>query len=388
MKPLYLYIHIPYCHHRCPYCDFATAIEAAVPQEDYALTLMAELDAFSNKPEWKERELRTIYFGGGTPTIFDAKIIRRIIFAVIGRYNAIHPIEVSIEANPNDLDFDKLEGLRNAGITRLSIGAQSFKPETLKALGRTHTEEDITRSIELARKAGFSNISIDLIYGAPEQSFNDFKSDVAKLAQLNLQHASLYSLTIEKGTEFYTRVGKGKLKLPKDDLVADMMDYANEELPRIGMDRYEVSNFARPGFESQHNSAYWDGDDYLGIGMGAHSMLELKDRTRMRWANIANPAEYMNKIRDNIAATAWTEHVQGPELGFEYLMMGLRKTKGISIEGFRDLTGKSIQETYPGMMEVLVGSKFLENKGDYLRLTPRGMAVADSVIQNFVPEKS
>ncbi len=383
MKPLFLYIHLPYCHHRCPYCDFVTAVEAQIPQEEYAHAIMTELGAYHERPEWTERIANTIYFGGGTPSIFDPKILRRIIFAVRGRYRFADNIEITLEANPNDLSKEKLEGFIDSGINRLSIGAQSLNRETLRELGRTHTPEDIIDGVRWAQEVGFRNISIDLIYGAPKQKLADFSSDLKALSQLGLQHASLYSLTIEKGTEFYTRVGKGALKVASDDLVADMMELANEEMPRLGFARYEVSNFASPGFESRHNSSYWNGDDYLGLGVGAHSMAEKYDHTRLRWANVANPKDYMARVAETGFSVAWSEHVQGAELGFEYLMMGLRKVEGVSISGFESLTGKSIYDTYPGMVEILEGSKFLAVDGDTLRLTPRGMAVSDSVVQNF-----
>jgi len=383
VKPLYLYFHLPYCHHKCPYCDFVTAVEARIPQEEYAQSLINELSAYHERSEFSDKFAASIYFGGGTPSLIDPRILRRVVFAVRGRFQLAEDIEVTLEANPNDLTTETLEGLLEAGVNRLSIGAQSFNPVTLKELGRTHTVEDVENGIREARSIGFRNISVDLIYGAPKQTLKDFESDLKLLSTLGLQHASLYSLTIEKGTEFYTRVGKRTLKLPKEDLVADMMDCANETMPKLGFDRYEVSNFSKPGFESKHNLAYWDGSDYLGLGVGAHSMLAVNQSLRARWANIANPKDYIAKIGEGVPVVAWSENVSGPELGFEYLMLGLRKVSGVSIAGFAELTGRSIYESYPGMVEVLEGSKFLEISGDELRLTLRGMSVADSVVQNF-----
>ena len=383
MKPLFLYFHLPYCHHKCPYCDFVTAVEARIPQEEYAHALISELSFYHERQDFSDRYAASIYFGGGTPSLIDPKIIKRIIFAVRGRFSFAPNIEISLEANPNDLTKEAVEGFFEAGVNRLSIGAQSFNPATLRELGRTHTLEDIEQGIHNSRAVGFNNISVDLIYGAPNQKIGDFETDLRTLKSMNLEHSSLYSLTIEKGTEFYTRVGKGALKIPKDDLVADMMDYANAEMPKNGFARYEVSNFAKPGFESRHNFAYWNGDDYLGLGVGAHSMLNLSSGGRYRWANIANPKDYILKMSQGDSVVAWNENVQGSELGFEYLMLGLRKVSGVSLSGFLQLTGKSIYETYPGMVEVLTGSRFLEVDGDELRLTPRGMSVADSVVQNF-----
>ncbi len=383
MKPLFIYLHMPYCHHRCPYCDFVTAIEARIPQEEYAYSLINELANYNEQPEFSHRVASSIYFGGGTPSLIDPKIIKRIILAVRGRYQLDQDIEISLESNPNDLNLETLEGLFDAGVTRLSIGAQSFNPVTLRELGRTHTLEDIESGISRAREVGFRNLSVDLIYGAPKQTLKDFEIDLKILGSMNLEHASLYSLTIEKGTEFFSRVGKGALKLPNDDLVADMMDYANKEMPQMGFERYEVSNFSKPGYLSKHNWAYWNGDDYLGLGVGAHSMFQSESKGRFRWANIANPKDYMERLATGTSVVAWSENVTGDSIGFEYLMLGLRKVVGVSLSQFESLTGQSIFKKYPGIVEVLSGSKFVEVDGDKMRLTARGMAVADSVVQNF-----
>ncbi len=383
MKNLFLYFHMPYCHHRCPYCDFVTAVEARIPQEEYAYSLISELANYNEQAALSHRVASSIYFGGGTPSLIDPKIIKRIILGVRGRYQFSPDIEISLEANPNDLSNDTLEGLFDAGINRISIGAQSFNPVTLRELGRTHTLEDIETGLVRARQVGFRNLSVDLIYGAPKQTLKDFEIDLKILGSMNLDHASLYSLTIEKGTEFFTRVGKGSLKVASDDLVADMMDYANEEMPKMGFNRYEVSNFSKLGFHSKHNWAYWNGDDYLGLGVGSHSMVAGDDGRRFRWANIANPKDYMTKLSNGQSVIAWNEVVEGASIGFEYLMLGLRKVSGVSISQFHELTGQSIFQSYPGIVEVLSGSKFLEVDGDSLRLTQRGMAVADSVVQNF-----
>ncbi len=388
MKEIFLYVHIPYCHHKCPYCDFNTAVEANIPEEAYTQALLAEIDFYSGKNEWRDRALKTIYFGGGTPSIFNPKIYRRLIYSAFSRFKPDQEIEITLEANPNDLNFDDLRELREIGINRLSIGAQSFNAQTLRELGRTHEHEQIVLGVEAARKAGFQNISLDLIFGAPNQTIDHFKSDLETLVSLQPEHASLYSLTIEKGTEFFSRKGKGKLTLPKDDTVADMMDEAVGFLPTHGLNRYEVSNFSKPGFESRHNSAYWDLSDYLGVGSGAHSMFTDKDGTRVRWANVADPKNYMNQVSAAQSAQAWSERVQGAELGFEYLMLGLRHTKGVSINGFEAITRRSLFDTYPGIVEVLEGSKFLTVNGDTLTLTDRGLAVADSVVENFLPEKT
>ncbi|MDZ4786513.1 MAG: radical SAM family heme chaperone HemW [bacterium] len=387
MKPLYLYIHIPYCHHKCPYCDFNTFVENRIPQEEYALAIMAELDSYNLKPEWRDRELKTVYLGGGTPSLFESTIFRRIFYSIASKYKQAEDLEVTMESNPNDLSLEKLMELKELGVSRVSIGAQSFNAEILKQLGRKHDPENIIKSVENCRSVGFANISLDLIYGAPTQTRKDFSKDLEILALLKPEHASLYSLTIEKGTEFYTRHSKGQLKVPKNDVLADMMEEANEFLPKLGLQRYEVSNFAKEGFYSRHNAAYWDGSDYLGLGAGAHSMLTLKDGTRARWSNIANPKEFMQSVSEKGSAQAWGEKVEGAGLGFEYLMLGLRNVKGVSLHGFQVLTGKDIFSTYPGMVDALIGGKFLHLDGDNLRLTERGMAVADSVVENFIPEK-
>jgi oxygen-independent coproporphyrinogen III oxidase len=386
-EPFSLYLHIPYCLHRCPYCDFNCYALPSLPEKEYVAAVLAELDYRAARPEWHGRVVQSIYFGGGTPSLFNPASLRKIIAVVLKTFPVDDNIEVTLEANPGTVTFDTLSGFLEAGINRLSIGAQSFSPEVLRALGRMHTVAQIEEAVVTARDVGFANISLDLIYGAPGQSIADLQSDLMEVGRLDPSHVSPYGLTIEKGTPFYTSFKKGILKLPREEMVVDMMRRINNELSGCGLLQYEISNYAKPGKEARHNLAYWNGEDYLGLGAGAHSfnasLGETDGAYGRRWSNFATPEKYMEQASVAGAAESWGEVLDERGAIFEYFFLGLRKTAGVSLNAFEKKFHRSAKDLYAVLLEMLISERLLQLDGDMLALTSRGLVLADSVIENF-----
>ena len=386
-RPFSLYIHIPFCTHKCPYCDFNTYAVTALPEQEYLETLLVELDAMAAREEWRGRSVQTIFFGGGTPSLLSARAVTKIINVVRGYFDLASHAEISLEANPGTVSSDSLQGYFEAGVNRLSIGAQSFRAHILRALGRVHSPEQTEAAFAAARHAGFSNISIDLIFGTPEQTYKDFEFDLNQVKLLAPTHLSLYGLTIEEGTPFYTSYTRGDLKLPPEDEVAAMLENAPKILAAFGLNRYEISNFAAAGYEARHNSAYWNGDDYLGLGAGAHSFVRkfapLDGTYGIRWSSFAQPKEYMQRVLENGDAISWRDQVSREAAIFEFFFLGLRRTRGISFSDFEAQFGCAARAIYPQVIDLLIEEGFLIAIDDGVKLSDRGLMLADSVIENF-----
>lgn len=387
MKHFSLYLHIPFCFHKCPYCDFNTYAVSRAPEDEYVAALLAELDFRAATPQWKGRTVKTVYFGGGTPSLFSPKAFRKIIFYICKTFPVDPKVEITIEANPGTVSPENLAGYRLAGINRISLGAQSFNAQFLKTLGRIHAPEQTHAAFESARLSGFSNISLDLIFGLPGQTIADFRNDLEQMVALSPEHISAYGLTIEKGTEFYNLYHRGKLPLPPEEDVAGMIKELREFIEAHGYHQYEISNFARRQREANHNLAYWNGDDYLGIGAGAHSMWAQSDTERVRWSNFALPKAYIEKATGEGKAESWHDTIGAAEVMFEFFFLGLRKIAGVNLSQFEQIFGFPAQDAYPGIIELLTEKQFLKLEGDMLSLTRRGLLVADSVIENFIYDK-
>lgn len=384
-KPFSLYIHIPFCVHKCPYCDFNTYAVTSIPEKDYTAALLCELDFRAAEIDWRGRSVQTIYFGGGTPSLFSASAIGKVISHVARSFPVSHNIEISLEANPGTVTSESLSSFRAAGVNRLSIGAQSFSPELLQALGRQHGPEQIEAAVNSAQSAGFKNFNLDLIYGIPGQTVAGLRHDLAYALKLEPTHISAYGLTIEKGTPFFVSYKKGLLKLPKEDHVIAMMEELNGFLEICGLHRYEISNFARTGYEARHNMAYWNGDDYLGLGAGAHSFVRSSGagEPSKRWSNFAFPAKYIKECLSHGQSVGWHEALNRADEVFEFFFLGLRKTDGVSSSQFRAKFGATISEIYPERVKMLTEQGLLEWRGEYLALTSKGLLLSDSVIEEF-----
>ncbi|WKZ57767.1 MAG: radical SAM family heme chaperone HemW [Bdellovibrionota bacterium] len=383
-----LYLHIPFCYHKCPYCDFNTYAVTTIPEREYTSALLAELDYRASLPEWSGRAVSSMYFGGGTPSLLQPQTILKIIAAVSSRFPIEDSIEISLEANPGTVSLESLHGYREAGVNRLSIGAQSFSAELLKKLGRIHLPAQTEEAVMNARSSGFRNLSLDLMYGIPDQDLKAFEEDVSIALKLAPEHLSLYSLTIEKGTPFFASFKKGQLKIPHDDVVADMMESIQHALPARGYARYEVSNFSQPHRQALHNLAYWNSRDYMGLGAGAHSAVYLTEEEGapllpVRWSNVALPNRYIRDASAQGHAEAWRDALDLKAAIFDFIYLGLRKTAGISLLEFTQRFGQTVYEAYPAQIEVFAEQKLLAVNDGALALTPAGMMVLDSILEDL-----
>ncbi len=387
MSPFALYIHVPFCAQKCPYCDFNTYAVERVPDADYTEALLAELDMWGRDPRLVGRSVSTIFFGGGTPSLLSAASLSRIIEKARMLFGVVRGAEITLEANPSTPSEAIYAGFLDATINRLSFGVQSFDSQRLALLGRDHSPEDAQRAVSQARSSGFQNVSLDLIFGVPGQSAKDLERDLAVASALPITHLSTYALTIEPGTPFYQRQERGLLKASKEELVAEMLTIIPERLRRHGFERYEISNYARDGLRSKHNEAYWLGSDYLGIGAGAHSYIAHYEGTRLksaeRWSTLAQPAAYMKGAREG-KTVSWREPLATEALMFEFFYVGLRRMEGVSLSEFSERFGPDAFGRYEERSIELEREGFVTRNGERLRLTESGIAVADSVYERFL----
>ena len=319
-----MYIHIPFCHQICHYCDFNKVFFKNQPVDEYIESMGQEL-AIMRQEGISFKEVETVFLGGGTPTSLSEKQLERLL-EIIHEYVDVSSLkEFSTEANPDELTYGKLIVLKNGGVDRLSIGVQSFDADLLKKIGRTHGPDDAARVVGEARKAGFDNISIDLIYGLPGQTIAQWQDTLDKALALDLPHYSGYSLIVEPKTVFYNLMNKGKLPLPGEDIETEMFTMLIEQMESKGRKRYEISNFATPGHESIHNLIYWENATYAGVGAGAHGYVD-----GIRYSNIGPIAKYMEKAALGERPVQQTHVVTATEAMEEEMFLGLRKSNGVS----------------------------------------------------------
>ena len=373
-----MYIHIPFCHQICHYCDFNKVFFKNQPVDEYIESIGNELSILSNEGH-SFKKLETVFLGGGTPTSLSESQLDRLL-EIIHQYVDINSLrEFSTEANPDELTHGKLSVLKNGGVDRLSIGVQSFDEELLKRIGRTHGANDPQRVIKEAREVGFENISIDLIYGLPEQTIGQWKHTLDAALALDLPHYSGYSLIVEPKTVFYNLMNKGKLPLPGEDLETEMFSMLIDRMDAAGRKQYEISNFAVPGKESVHNLIYWDNDEYAGIGAGAHGYLK-----GQRYANLGPLKKYMESADNNLRPLLESHEVTEVESMEEEMFLGLRKSSGVSKEAFKNKFGKTLKEVYGKTLEELIGEGMvLESEGS-IRLTRKGVFRGNEVFQQFL----
>lgn len=390
MDPFALYIHIPFCAHKCPYCDFNTYAVQNPPEADYCTALIAELGMRAGEPAWRGRSPATIFFGGGTPSLFAPSSIQRIIDAVREHFSSDRLDEVTLEANPGTVSQESLAGYLRAGVNRLSFGTQSFNRSTLKQLGRIHTVADNIAAVRDARSAGFQNLNLDLIFGCPEQHPDDLRQDLAAALELLPEHLSIYGLTIEKGTPFYNAYHSGKLNLAGEETLAEMFECVIDTLIRAGFEHYEISNFARAEKRARHNLAYWQGNDYLGLGAGAHSYCRADTTDRRpraeRWSNYALPGRYIESATSRGSAVSWRDLLTASDMIFEFFFLGLRCLDGVDILKFERRFGPRCVEPYERIFERLRAAGLVDRSETVLRLTRRGILLADSVFEQLIPE--
>lgn len=376
-----VYLHIPFCLRKCPYCDFKSIAKPGLTHAEegaYADALIKELSSVIEREGLSKRPLETIYFGGGTPALLSPPVVKRLVGSVRDAF-AVHgkPIEVTIEANPDAVSLERLKGFYEAGVTRISIGVQSLDDRILGTLGRTHTAERAVKAFKEARAAGFENIGLDLIFGVPGQSVEDWEKSVAGLLALDPEHISLYGLTLEEGTGFFKQY-KDTKRLPTEDDVAEMYEHAVRALKDAGYRHYEISNWARPGMEAVHNSRYWRSDDYIGCGVAAHSFLSFPEWGR-RWWNTPSLEEYIEGVSAKGSAIKGDETLARNESMLESMVLGLRMLeRGIKGGCFRARFGLFPKEAFPAS-EALISEGLVASSGEDLVLTHKGAVLSDSV---------
>ncbi len=384
---LSLYVHIPYCQAKCPYCDFNSYAAASWPEADYVSALTAEMEHRAEGREFAGQRLRTIFFGGGTPSLFKPESIGTVISAADRVFGIESGAEITLEANPGTVDLAKLAGMRAAGINRLSFGAQSFDDATLKFLGRIHTADETRAAARLAHRAGFTRLNLDLIFAVPGQSRAALIRDIGEAAVLEPDHISAYNLTFEEGTAFFADMKRGRIVPLGNDEQAAMYAIAREEIARRGYPMYEISNYARPGCEARHNLTYWRAESYLGVGAGAHSFALSGNESSgygRRWWNERLPAKYIGAIVERGIAEAGAETIDFATGASEFVFLNLRLRAGFALKDFRVRFRSDFDADFGARAARLFEGNLLERAGDRIRLTERGLELADSVFAEFV----
>ncbi len=391
--PYSLYFHIPFCTHRCAYCDFNTYAgqEGLIPA--YVEALRNEIKAVGESAPGR-LEAHTIFFGGGTPSLLTPAQFESILQTIATHFELLPGLEATLEANPGTVSPGELRGLRRAGLNRISFGVQSANPEELRMLERTHTFVDVIDAVAWARQAGFdrqsNGVNLDLIYALPEQTLARWQKTVESALALQPEHLSLYALTLEHGTPFGRWASRGLLPIPDPDLAAEMYEWSAERLAAAGYEQYEISNWALPGRECRHNLQYWRNADYLGLGAGAHGYA-----AGVRYSNVLRIKTYIDRLTSNFSllpfplspATVNQHRNSRREDMQETMMTGLRLTReGISAAVFRERFGEELQDVFGQEIIELLGFRLLEWAGETLRLTERGRLLGNQVFMRFVGE--
>ena len=383
-SPISIYIHLPYCDIKCPFCNLNAWLEKGFDENLYIKSLEKEYESVTAAmPDMRSTYvIETIFIGGGTPSLFSPESVGRILEAIAEKCETATEAEISIEAHPLSCGVGKISDYREAGINRISIGAQSFSSEKLKTLGREHGAESCFEAIENAKAAGFENISIDIIAAAPGETREMFEDDMKNCGATAATHVSVYGLEIERGTRFYSLAGSGEISLPSQDEYAQMIETAENRLRQYGMERYEVSSFAAKENRCRHNINYWRCGDYIGLGAGAHShMTTIGAPFGLRWKNPRNPSEYIKKTMQGVIAKHETVD---PETGFsDSVMMRLRLSEGMDIRLAEKKFGVRVNMDSLSKLET---GGFISRENGVVKLTGKGFPVANRIILEIASE--
>lgn len=372
-----VYIHIPFCHQICNYCDFNKFFFHNQPVDEYIESLGKEMALWAN--DLQKAEIETIFIGGGTPTSLSVDQLDRLLELITTYIPMEHVTEFSSEANPDELTLDKMQKMREFGVNRLSMGVQTFDQNLLKVLGRTHSNDHVYEVINHAKQTDFPSISIDLMYGLPNQTMDQWKASLQEAFRLKIPHISAYSLLVEPKTIFYNLLSKGKLSLPGEDLEAEMYGYLLEEMQSHGYIQYEISNFAYVGKESKHNLLYWNNDEYIGLGAGAHGYVNGK-----RYSNHGPIKKYMQTIDTGEQPLMMQKEVTNVEKMEEEMFLGLRKNEGVSLAKFEERYGLTLRDVYGKELDELLQRELLVLEDNFVRLTSRGRFMGNEVFQYFL----
>ena len=371
-KPMELYVHIPFCVKKCDYCDFLSGPAGKERQREYFQSLGREIAAV---PEFPDREITTVFIGGGTPSVPDPALMGAILDQIRNKFFMAPDAEITIEANPGTLYKEKLQEYRKHGVNRLSLGLQSPQNRELKILGRIHTWEEFLESFFMAREAGFSNINIDLMSAIPEQTYEDWEKNLRTVAELSPEHISAYSLIVEEGTPFWER----ELDLPDEDTEYQMYEDTAGILAEYGYQQYEISNYAKDGYACRHNIGYWKRTEYLGLGLGASSLYG-----ENRFSNTRDMQEYLGfsgnteRIRKDVLKLSLKDQIE------EFMYLGLRMTEGISEIDFEQNFGQKLENIYGSVLQKYKETGFLEKTGTNWRFTRKGIHVSNHILAELL----
>lgn len=382
MKALSIYIHYPFCKSKCPYCDFNSHVKSNIDHEAFQNAYLSELEYFAQR--LKNRQIKTIFFGGGTPSLMPISLPEKIISKISKLWNLDKNCEITIEANPTSFEAEKFKDFKSAGINRLSMGIQALNDNDLKFLGREHSAAEAISAIETASKI-FDNYSFDLIYARPNQTTWDWKNELNQAIKLSPNHLSLYQLTIEKGTKFYGQHKNGEFILPDEELSADLYNLTNQISYGNGLELYEISNYARKGYECKHNLVYWKGDDYIGIGAGAHSRVYLDggdDRSAI--IMLHEPSAWLDKVKKDGVGIQQINQINKQELLEEIILMGLRLKDGIDNDIFINHFNKNLTEIFDfKKIANLEKNGFIEISKQNIKITDKGRILTNGVISKL-----
>jgi oxygen-independent coproporphyrinogen III oxidase len=373
------YIHIPFCDHKCIYCDFYSIITSDNIQS-FLKTLKKEITHYAEKYS-ESKELISIFFGGGTPSLMEPEYISHIIETVKSNFSVKKDVEITLETNPGTVSLEKMKSFRAVGLNRISIGIQSFDNNDLKFLTRIHNSEEAIRTVNDATNAGFENISLDLIFNLPGQTKTKWIKNLEQAIELSIKHISAYSLILERGTILNKMVLDGKVKIADEDYDAELYQDTIEFLTSNGFYQYEVSNFAKPGFECVHNNAYWHYIDYFGFGSSAHSFIDGK-----RWWNFSSLKMYNDKVEKVGNAVAGSEVINGESAINEFVMLELRSS-GLNLKNFEDRFGNQIKEWLKkkyAYFELLKNQNFVSINDNSIKLTAKGYAICDEILKELL----
>lgn len=362
-----LYIHIPFCIKKCKYCDFVSYTDVEGKIKEYLVKLFLEME------KYKEEKIDTVFIGGGTPSVLDANDINCLMSNIRNNFSLSKNCEITIEANPGTLSEEKIYSMLNCGINRISVGVQSFNDDELELIGRIHNTEEAYNNICLIKKCGFDNINLDLMTALPNQSINSLKSTIETAVSLPVTHISAYSLIMEKGTPLEKEYSQGNISLPDDDTDRKMYAMTVKFLKDRGFNRYEISNFAKEGYECQHNIKYWKCNEYIGLGVTAHSYIGNK-----RYSNASSLSAYIADEKGEEIILSQEDRIS------EFMVMGLRMDKGVNKTEFKNRFGKNIDEIFEKQIEKFVFMGLLKKTNDGYVLSERGIDVSNSVMCEFL----
>jgi oxygen-independent coproporphyrinogen III oxidase len=379
-----LYLHIPFCHTRCHYCDFNTYAGILPLREPYVRALLTEIELAGKMVQLADdmpRRSRTIFFGGGTPSMLSVSQISRLLTACFKAFAVDKDAEITLEANPGTLSQEQLEGLRASGINRLSMGAQSFDADLLKTLGRIHSPEEITQAVQYARAAGFTSINLDFMFGLPDQTMQHWRDTLERALELHPDHFSLYSLIIEEGTPFHTWTAEGRITPGDEDLCADMYEYADERLQQAGYINYEISNWSLPGHHSRHNLTYWQNLPYIGMGAGAYSSFE-----NSRFSNERDPLAYIKQLKAGRLPEVEREVIEPEQAMAETAFLALRTAIGLHLPTFEQRFAQPFAQFVGNRLRIVEEAGLLEQENEWLRLSQRGRLLGNEVFLRLLPD--